>query len=93
MGAGVTGVAAGDHVVVALSGPCLACANCLAGCGVTTGLGAVFNVAEVRPGESVAVVGCGGEGLSAVQGARIAGAGQMIAVDRPPMDGPPRTPG
>lgn len=51
------------------------------GCGVATGLGAVFNTAAVRPGESVVVVGCGGVGLSAVQGARIAGAGQIIAVD------------
>ena len=47
---------------------------CLAGCGVTTGLGSVFNVAEVRPGESVAVVGCGGVGLNVVQGARSASA-------------------
>ena len=46
---------------------------CLAGCGVTTGLGSVFNVADVQPGESVAVVGCGGVGLNVVQGARIAG--------------------
>ncbi|HEX4016178.1 MAG TPA: alcohol dehydrogenase catalytic domain-containing protein [Frankiaceae bacterium] len=152
VGAGVTSVAPGDHVVIALYGPCLACRNCLsgnpvhcngparikaitgamadgstrlssngervfpfvgsgtlaeeavlrasqvvaiakdipldviclAGCGVTTGLGAVFNIAEVRPGESVAVVGCGGVGLSVIQGARIAGAGQIIAVDTNP---------
>jgi S-(hydroxymethyl)glutathione dehydrogenase/alcohol dehydrogenase len=54
---------------------------CLAGCGVTTGLGAVFNVAEVRPGESVAVVGCGGVGLNVIQGAKHAGAERIIAVD------------
>jgi len=54
----------------------------LLGCGVTTGLGAVFRTASVRPGETVAVIGCGGVGLSAVQGARIAGAGRIIAVDR-----------
>ena len=54
---------------------------CLAGCGVTTGLGAVFNVADVRPGESVAVVGCGGVGLNVVQGAHIAGATTILAVD------------
>lgn len=54
----------------------------LLGCGVATGLGAVFNTAGVRPGETVAVVGCGGVGLSAVQGARIAGAGTILAVDR-----------
>jgi S-(hydroxymethyl)glutathione dehydrogenase/alcohol dehydrogenase len=53
----------------------------LIGCGVTTGLGAVFNTAQVRPGETVAVIGCGGVGLSAVQGAAIAGAGRVIAVD------------
>lgn len=51
------------------------------GCGVATGLGAVFNTAGVEDGESVVVLGCGGVGLSAVQGARIAGAGQIIAVD------------
>ncbi len=54
----------------------------LLGCGAAAGLGAVFNTAGVRPGETVAVIGCGGVGLSAVQGARIAGAGQVIAIDR-----------
>jgi S-(hydroxymethyl)glutathione dehydrogenase/alcohol dehydrogenase len=54
----------------------------LLGCGVTTGLGAVFVKAQVRPGDTVAVIGCGGIGLSAVQGARIAGAARIIAVDR-----------
>jgi S-(hydroxymethyl)glutathione dehydrogenase/alcohol dehydrogenase len=53
----------------------------LLGCGVTTGLGAVFNTAKVLPGETVAVIGCGGVGLSVVQGARIAGASAVIAVD------------
>lgn len=53
----------------------------LLGCGAATGLGAVFNTAEVRPGETVAVIGCGGVGLSAVQGARIAGAGTIVAID------------
>src|ERR1043165_6220622 len=53
----------------------------LVGCGVTTGVGAVFNTAKVEPGASVAVFGCGGVGLSAIQGARIAGAGRIIAVD------------
>jgi S-(hydroxymethyl)glutathione dehydrogenase/alcohol dehydrogenase len=51
------------------------------GCAVVTGLGAVFNVAHVAPGDSVAVLGCGGVGLNVVQGARIAGATQIIAVD------------
>lgn len=54
------------------------------GCAVTTGLGAVFNSAAVRPGETVAIFGCGGVGLNAVQGARIAGAGRIIAVDLSP---------
>ena len=53
----------------------------LIGCGVTTGLGAVFNRARVPPGSTVAVIGCGGVGLAVVQGARIAGAGRTIAVD------------
>ena len=53
----------------------------LIGCGVTTGLGAVFRTAKVAPGEAVAVIGCGGIGLSAIQGARIAGANKIIAVD------------
>jgi S-(hydroxymethyl)glutathione dehydrogenase/alcohol dehydrogenase len=53
----------------------------LVGCGVTTGVGAVFNTAKVRPGASVAVFGCGGVGLSVIQGARIAGAERIIAVD------------
>jgi S-(hydroxymethyl)glutathione dehydrogenase/alcohol dehydrogenase len=53
----------------------------LIGCGVTTGLGAVLRTAKVPPGASVAVIGAGGVGSSAIQGARIAGADQIIAVD------------
>jgi len=56
----------------------------LIGCGVTTGLGAVFRTAAIEPGSTVAVVGCGGIGLNVVQGARIAGAGRIIAVDLNP---------
>jgi S-(hydroxymethyl)glutathione dehydrogenase/alcohol dehydrogenase len=56
----------------------------LVGCGVTTGIGAVFNSAKVQPGQSVAVVGCGGIGLNCIQGARLAGAERIIAVDRLP---------
>jgi S-(hydroxymethyl)glutathione dehydrogenase/alcohol dehydrogenase len=56
----------------------------LIGCGVTTGLGAVFRTAKVAPGEMVAGIGCGGIGLSAIQGARIAGANKIIAVDMAP---------
>jgi S-(hydroxymethyl)glutathione dehydrogenase/alcohol dehydrogenase len=51
----------------------------LLGCGVTTGLGAVFNTARVPPGATVVVIGCGGVGLSAIQGARIAGALRIVA--------------
>ncbi len=53
----------------------------LVGCGVVTGVGAVVNTAGVAPGESVAVIGCGGVGLAAIQGARLAGASAIIAVD------------
>ena len=54
----------------------------LIGCGVTTGVGAVLNTARIEPGSTVAVFGCGGVGLAAVQGARIAGARMIIAVDQ-----------
>lgn len=53
----------------------------LLGCAVMTGVGAVLNTARVRPGEPVLVIGCGGVGLSAIQGARIAGAAPIVAVD------------
>ena len=53
----------------------------LIGCGVTTGLGAALNTAKVEPGSTVAVFGAGGVGLAAIQGARIAGARMIIAVD------------
>lgn len=55
---------------------------CLIGCGVTTGFGAVVNTAKARPGDIVVVIGCGGVGLSAVNGAAVAGASRIIAVDR-----------
>jgi S-(hydroxymethyl)glutathione dehydrogenase / alcohol dehydrogenase len=54
---------------------------CLAGCGVTTGIGAALNIAHVSPGSCAAVIGCGGVGLNVIQGARIAGAARIIAVD------------
>ena len=54
---------------------------CLLGCGVTTGIGAVLNTAKVEPGASVAVFGLGGIGLSVVQGAVLANAGRIIAID------------
>lgn len=55
---------------------------CLIGCAVMTGVGAVTNVARVRSGSSVSVIGCGAVGLSVIQGARLAGAAQIIAIDR-----------
>jgi S-(hydroxymethyl)glutathione dehydrogenase/alcohol dehydrogenase len=54
----------------------------LVGCGVLTGVGAALRTAGVRPGQTVAVFGCGGVGLSIIQGARIANAKQIIAVDQ-----------
>ncbi|MGH9029307.1 MAG: Zn-dependent alcohol dehydrogenase [Acidimicrobiales bacterium] len=53
----------------------------LIGCGVTTGVGAALNTAKVKPGSSVAVFGAGGVGVAAIQGARIAGAAEIVAVD------------
>jgi S-(hydroxymethyl)glutathione dehydrogenase/alcohol dehydrogenase len=53
----------------------------LIGCGVTTGVGAVLNTAKVEPGSSVVVIGCGGVGIAAIQGAKIAGAAEVVAVD------------
>lgn len=51
------------------------------GCAVTTGAGTIFNACKLVPGETVAVIGCGGVGLAAINAARIAGAGRVIAVD------------
>ncbi|MER7005777.1 zinc-binding dehydrogenase [Dactylosporangium sp. NPDC000555] len=144
VGAGVTGVAPGDHVVLNWSPPCRACWFCeagepylcahaedaravpfataggepvyaglgtgafaaetvvgahacipvpadiplaeaaLLGCAMLTGVGAVTNAAKVRPGQTVVVIGLGGVGLAAIQGARIAGASAIIAVDPAP---------
>jgi len=143
VGEGVTGLAEGDHVIVAWSPPCGKCNNCverkqphlcvmiqfsiagsakfsrngepvygmagtgtfaerltvpqeaaikidddvpfeiasLIGCGVTTGVGAAINTAKVTPGSTVVVFGCGGVGISAIMGARVAGAGVIVAVD------------
>ena len=53
----------------------------LIGCGATTGLGAAMNTAKVEPGSTVAVVGCGGVGLNCIQGAVLAGALRIIAID------------
>jgi S-(hydroxymethyl)glutathione dehydrogenase/alcohol dehydrogenase len=143
VGDGVTHVEPGDHVIIAFSPPCGACAYCneraqanlcitgtftmlgntqfvrggspvgsmtgcgtfaeqtivpgmaaikidedipldvaaLVGCGVTTGVGAALNGAKVTPGSSVVVIGCGGVGIAAIQGARIAGASTIVAID------------
>ncbi len=141
VGAGVTDLAAGDHVIVSFTPACRKCRMCLRGeanlcetmgvmastphfvidgnpvvgftgcgtfaeemiipeaaavkveedipldivsligCGVTTGVGAAINTADIRPGTSVVVFGCGGVGISAIQGARIAGAAEIVAVD------------
>ncbi|NLV56027.1 MAG: Zn-dependent alcohol dehydrogenase [Acidimicrobiales bacterium] len=143
VGEGVTGLAVGDHVIVAWSPPCGKCVSCverkephlcvmiqftiaaqsrfkrgdtdvfgmagtgtfaeyltvpqeaaikidddvpfeiasLIGCGVSTGVGAAINTAKVEPGSSVVVFGCGGVGISAIQGARVAGAATIVAVD------------
>lgn len=55
---------------------------CLLGCGVMTGVGAAMHIAEIEKGATVTVIGCGAVGLSAVQGARLAGASRVIAIDR-----------
>jgi len=56
----------------------------LIGCGVLTGVGAALNTADIAEGDTVAVVGCGGVGLNVIQGAKIAGAGDIIAIDMLP---------
>jgi S-(hydroxymethyl)glutathione dehydrogenase/alcohol dehydrogenase len=144
VGAGVTGVQPGDHVIIAWSPPCGKCKYCvdfkqpqlcfnvmavmggqfrqgddvigamagagtfaeytlvpeaavvkidndiplevaaLVGCGVMTGAGAAINTAKVTPGSSVIVYGAGGVGISAIQGARICGAAEILAVDMNP---------
>jgi len=70
-----------EHACVAIDRDMPLDRAALIGCAVTTGAGAVFNTADVTPGETVCVVGCGGIGLAAVNAARIAGAGKIIALD------------
>jgi S-(hydroxymethyl)glutathione dehydrogenase/alcohol dehydrogenase len=70
-----------QHAVVAIRKDMPLDRAALIGCGVTTGVGAVINTSHVRPGETVAVLGCGGVGLAAINGAAIAGAGRIIAID------------
>jgi S-(hydroxymethyl)glutathione dehydrogenase/alcohol dehydrogenase len=73
-----------EHAIVKISPDMPLDVAALIGCGVTTGLGAVFRTARVEPLSTVAVLGCGGIGLSCVQGARIAGAKRIIAIDTLP---------
>jgi S-(hydroxymethyl)glutathione dehydrogenase/alcohol dehydrogenase len=73
-----------EHACVAIDPEMPLVQAALIGCAVTTGAGAVFNCCDLDPGETVAVVGCGGIGLAAVNAARIAGAGKIIAIDPVP---------
>ena len=70
-----------DHQAIAVPKELSFDRACLIGCGVMTGVGAALNIAHIGYGDTVMVIGCGAVGLSAVQGARLAGAGQIIAVD------------
>ena len=70
-----------DRALVRIPEPMPPTLAAIVGCAVVTGLGSVFNVARVRPTDTVAVIGCGGVGLNVVQGARIAGASRVIAID------------
>src|SRR5947207_3000506 len=70
-----------DHQAIAVPKELPFDRACLIGCGVMTGVGAALNVATIGYGDTVVVIGCGAVGLSAVQGARLAGAGEIIAVD------------
>lgn len=73
-----------EHALVAIRRDMPLDRAALIGCAVTTGMGAVIHTARVRPGETVAVIGCGGIGLATVNSAAIAGAGRIIAIDRVP---------
>ncbi|MEO5641314.1 MAG: Zn-dependent alcohol dehydrogenase [Sphingomicrobium sp.] len=70
-----------EHACVAIDPDMPLDRAAILGCAVTSGAGAVFNAAGVRPGEHVAVIGCGGVGLAAINAARIAGAARIIAID------------
>ncbi len=70
-----------EHAVVAIRKDMPLDLAALIGCAVLTGVGAVINGSNVRPGETVAVIGCGGVGLAAINGAAIASAGRIIAID------------
>ena len=70
-----------DHAVVKIADDIPFEVAAVIGCGVLTGVGAAVNTAKVRPGEAVAVLGCGGVGINVIQGARLAGANPIIAID------------
>src|SRR5437660_7331182 len=73
-----------DHQAIIVSDELPFDRACLIGCGVMTGVGAALNIAAIGYGDTVMVIGCGAVGLAAVQGARLAGAGEIIAVDLDP---------
>ena len=73
-----------EHACVAIDRDMPMDRAALLGCAITTGAGAVFNTTDVTPGVTVCVVGCGGIGLAAVNAAKIAGAGKIIALDPVP---------
>ena len=73
-----------EHALVKVTPDMPLAQAALIGCGVITGYGAIVHTAKVEAGSTVAVVGCGGIGLSAINGAEIAGAGRIIAVDKDP---------
>ena len=73
-----------EHAVVAIRKDMPLDRAALIGCGVMTGFGAVTRTARVEPGETVAVIGCGGVGLAAINGAVVAGATKIIAIDMSP---------
>jgi S-(hydroxymethyl)glutathione dehydrogenase/alcohol dehydrogenase len=70
-----------EHAIVKIRNDIPLDRAALVGCGVMTGVGAVFHAAKVEPGSTVVVIGCGGIGLSAVNGAALAGAERIIAID------------
>jgi S-(hydroxymethyl)glutathione dehydrogenase / alcohol dehydrogenase len=70
-----------EHACVAINPEMPLDRAAIIGCAVTTGAGTIFNACKVTPGETVAVVGCGGVGLATINAAKIAGAGRIIAAD------------
>ena len=71
-----------EHACVAINpGNAAGSSASVIGCAVTTGAGTIFNACKVTPGETVAVIGCGGVGLATINAAKIAGAGRIIAAD------------